>query len=75
MGLPVDQRLAPGTPAELTVFDVVEADLPITDAMGAETRLRQLIEPRWTIVGCRAIRATRHAPGQGASSPARGGAH
>lgn len=60
VGLPTHERLALGARAELTVFDVVEADLSIADSMGAATRLTRLIEPRWTVVGHRAVRASRH---------------
>jgi dihydroorotase len=69
VGLPTRDLLTPGSRAEFTVFDVVEADLGIADSMGAARRLPRLIEPRWTIVGSEAIRASRHLPEPAAACP------
>jgi dihydroorotase len=63
LGLPTRNLLASAQRAELTVFDVVDADLEIADSMGAPGRLDRLIEPRWTIVGSKPIRASRHGHG------------
>ncbi|HMR32262.1 MAG TPA: amidohydrolase/deacetylase family metallohydrolase [Geminicoccaceae bacterium] len=60
VGLPTDDLLALDRRAELTVFDVVEADLGIADSMGSARQLSRLIEPRWTIVGTAVVRASRH---------------
>jgi dihydroorotase len=60
LGLPTHELLGAGTRAELTIFDLVDADMPIADAMGAKARLTQLIEPRWTVLGRSLIGASRH---------------
>jgi dihydroorotase len=73
VGLPTRDLLAPGSRAELTVFDVIETDLAIADSMGATTRLSRLLEPHWTIVGNRAVRASRHVPAQVGPCPSCGG--
>jgi dihydroorotase len=64
IGLPTENRLAPGARAEFTIFDLVDGDLLITDSMGAEAHLRRLITPRWTILGREAIRASSYEPGR-----------
>ena len=64
IGLPTENRLAPGTRAEFTLFDLVDGDLRIADSMGAEAHLRQLITPRWTILGREAIGASSYEPGR-----------
>jgi dihydroorotase len=69
IGLPAKDLLSPGTPAELTVFDMVDADLKITDSMGDEAHLRRLIEPRLAIISARAIAAQRHVPPSPAPCP------
>jgi dihydroorotase len=74
IGLPTDNLLAPGTLAEFTVFELSEADLDLTDSMGHQVRLKQLIEPRWTIVGAQAVRAGRYVPDR-ASAPSTGCPH
>jgi dihydroorotase len=61
LGLATGNLLAPGRPAELTVFDVVDADLAVTDSMGASGRLARMVEPRWAVVGANAVRASCHA--------------
>lgn len=73
VGLPTQGLLSPGARTELTVFDLVESDLGIADSMGATTRLQHLIEPRWTVVGNRAVRASRHVPEPAATCPSCGG--
>jgi dihydroorotase len=60
LGLPTESLLDVGTRAELTVFDVVDADLPIADSMGATARLKHMLEPRWTVLGRTLVRASRH---------------
>jgi dihydroorotase len=62
IGLPGANLLSPGAPAELTVFDLVDADVKITDSMGDEAHLSRLIEPRLSIIGAKAIAAERHVP-------------
>jgi dihydroorotase len=62
INLPTANRLAPGTPAEFTVFDLVDGDLRIKDSMGAEAHLQKLITPRWTILGNAAIAASPYEP-------------
>ncbi len=62
IGLPGANLLSPGAPAELTVFDLVDADVKITDSMGDEAHLSRLIEPRLSIIGTKAIAAERHVP-------------
>ena len=73
VGLPTQGLLSPGARAELTLFDLVESDLGIADSMGATTRMSHLIEPRWTVVGNRAVRASRHVPEPAAACPSCGG--
>jgi len=62
VGLPTEDRLAPGTLAEFTVFAVNESDLRIVDSMGHEAHLPRLIEPVWTILGAEPIKASRYVP-------------
>jgi dihydroorotase len=69
VGLPTRDLLTAGSRAEFTVFDVVEADIGIADSTGAARRLSRMIEPRWTIVGGEAIRASRHLPEPAAACP------
>jgi dihydroorotase len=64
IGLPTENRLAPGARAEFTIFDLVDGDLRIKDSMGAEAHLKQLITPRWTILGQEAIEASSYQPGR-----------
>jgi dihydroorotase len=64
IGLPTKGLLAPGTRAEFTLFDLKDSDLRIRDSMGAEAHLRQLITPRWTVLGAEAIAASRYEPGR-----------
>ena len=58
--LPTDNLLSPGTRAELTLFDLVDADLQVLDSMRAPVRMQRIIEPRATILGAEAIPASRH---------------
>ena len=58
--MPTANLLAAGTPAELTVFDVADADVQVTDSMRETLRLRRLIEPRFSIIRAEAIPASRH---------------
>jgi dihydroorotase len=60
LGLPTAGLLEPGTRAELTVFDLVDADVPIADSTGNRARLERLVEPRWTVLGRELIAASRH---------------
>jgi dihydroorotase len=69
IGLPTEGLLAPGTRAELTVFDLADADLRVRDSMGAEAHLRKLVEPRLAVIGADAIPAARHVPESPAACP------
>jgi dihydroorotase len=62
IGLPVSGHLDIGRRAEFTVFDLADSDLAVIDASGQPARLKQLIEPRWTVLGNEAIRASRYQP-------------
>lgn len=62
IGLPTTALLAPGTRAEFTVFEVNDADIRIVDSMGDAATLSRLIEPRWTVLGAEAVRASRYQP-------------
>jgi dihydroorotase len=64
IGLPTENLLGPGTRAEFTVFGLADADLAITDSMGHQAHIKQLIEPHWTILGAEAIKASRYVPHQ-----------
>lgn len=63
IGLPTENLLAPGTPAEFTLFDLTAGDLKIRDSMGDEAHLKELIVPRWTVLGAEAIPASPYTPG------------
>jgi dihydroorotase len=62
VGLPTDGLLGIGRQAELTVFDIVDADLAVEDAQGQTATLRRLFEPRYAIVGSRVVEAARYQP-------------
>ncbi|MGO4570388.1 amidohydrolase/deacetylase family metallohydrolase [Microvirga sp. 2TAF3] len=62
IGLPTRNLLSPGTKAEFTVFNVESSDLKIRDSMGDEAHLDRLIVPDWTILGARAVKASRYEP-------------
>jgi dihydroorotase len=62
IGLPVSGHLDVGRPAEFTMFDLVDSDLAVVDSSGQPARLKQLIEPRWTVLGNDVTRASRYRP-------------
>lgn len=65
IGKPADGLLAKGMPAEFTLFDLVDADLVVTDSQGAKSTLHQIFEPRYAVLGAEAIAARRHQPAAG----------
>lgn len=67
--LDMKNSLAEGSPAEFTLFDLVDADLSIVDSMGHSARLDRLFEPRWTVLGNEAIRAGSYRPPEHAADP------
>lgn len=74
VGLPVSGHLEVGRRAEFTLFDLVDSDLAVVDSSGQPARLKQLIEPRWTILGNEAVEASRYQPrNKGSSCPHCGG--
>jgi dihydroorotase len=58
--LPTEGLLSPGRRAELTLFDVLDTDLKVTDSMRDPVRMRQIIEPRAAVIGAELIAASRH---------------
>ncbi|HEX3348946.1 MAG TPA: amidohydrolase/deacetylase family metallohydrolase [Acetobacteraceae bacterium] len=60
VGLPTEKLLSPGTRAELTVFDVVDAEMSVIDSMREPVRMTKMIEPRATILGAEFVEAARH---------------
>ena len=58
--LPSEGLLESGARAELTLFDVVDADVQVVDSMRQPLRLSRFIEPRASVIGAEAIPATRH---------------
>jgi dihydroorotase len=64
IGLPADELLGTGKPAEFTLFDVVESELAVKDSQGVTSKLHRLFEPRFSILGAEAIKASRHVPAE-----------
>jgi dihydroorotase len=58
--LPTENLLGAGTRAELTLFDVVDSDLQVSDSMRESLHIRRFIEPRASIIGAEIIQAARH---------------
>jgi dihydroorotase len=65
---PADGFLKPGTRADFTLFDVVDADLTVKDSTGRPAKLGRVFEPRQAIIGAKAIAAHRHQPPSGPAS-------
>lgn len=62
IGLKADGLLEVGTPAEFTLFDVIDAEITVKDSQGATSRLSRVFEPRRAILGAQAITAQRYVP-------------
>lgn len=60
--LSMENRLSVGERADFTIFDLVDADLEATDSNGDVSRLTQLFEPRYAVIGSEAIAASRYIP-------------
>lgn len=58
--LPTSDLLGVGTRPELTVFDVVDAELRVTDSTKDSLLMKRIIEPRAAIIGAEVIPAARH---------------
>jgi dihydroorotase len=58
----MEHLLSIGSQAEFTIFDLVESDLEATDSNGEVSRLHQLFEPRYAIMGAHAIAASCYVP-------------
>ena len=69
VGLPVANLLAVGQPAELTVFDLVDDDLTVTDSLGQVAHLTRMFEPRFAIRNGHVAEASRYRPRQPAPMP------
>lgn len=67
IGLATDNLLAPGKPAEFTIFDLIESDIEVKDSKGIKSHLKKIFEPRYAILGARAITAHRYQPAPGAA--------
>ena len=59
IGLSGRDGLVPGTKADFTVFDLVDADLDVSDSLGNKAVLSKLFEPRLTVIGNSAMAAER----------------
>jgi dihydroorotase len=60
IGKPSDGFLKPGTRADFTLFDVVEAKTSVKDSKGYTATLDRLFEPRRAIIGSGLVAASRH---------------
>lgn len=65
ISLPTDGLLDIGRATEFTLFDVVDANVEISDSMGDTVHLRRMIEPRATAVGADLQPASRHQASSG----------
>lgn len=61
IGLRDRQTLAVGGRAEFTLFDIVDSELAVVDSTGHGMTVKQIIEPRFAVIGAEAIAASRHA--------------
>ncbi len=59
IGLGGRDGLVPGTKADFTVFDLVDADLEVADSLGNKAVLSKIFEPRLTVLGNSAEKAER----------------
>ncbi|MBZ3694625.1 amidohydrolase/deacetylase family metallohydrolase [Phyllobacterium calauticae] len=62
IGLPTDNLLSVGKPAEFTIFELVDSDLSVIDSLGYEATLHKLFEPRMVVLGTETIAASRYQP-------------
>ncbi|WP_205938660.1 amidohydrolase/deacetylase family metallohydrolase [Rhizobium leguminosarum] len=60
--LSMENRLAVGSQAEFTIFDLVDSDLEATDSNGDVSVLNKLFEPRYAVMGADAFTASRYVP-------------
>ncbi|WP_221987401.1 amidohydrolase/deacetylase family metallohydrolase [Rhizobium laguerreae] len=60
--LSMENRLAVGSQAEFTIFDLVDSDLEATDSNGDFSVLNKLFEPRYAVMGADAFAASRYVP-------------
>lgn len=70
IGLPTEGLLAPGARAEFTVFTRDPDELRIADSMGHEAVLRELLTPRWAVMGDMLVRASSYRAARAAASAA-----
>jgi dihydroorotase len=68
IGLPTEGLLAPGARAEFTVFTRDPDELRIADSMGHEAVLRELLTPRWTVMGAGLVRASSYRAARAAAA-------
>ncbi|TPW30748.1 amidohydrolase/deacetylase family metallohydrolase [Pararhizobium mangrovi] len=59
LGLPARNGLEIGEKADLTVFDLVDADEVVTDSLGHTLRVKRFFEPRFAVIGDEAFEAAR----------------
>lgn len=57
-----DDFLKVGSVANFTIFDLVDGNEVVTDSGGANLTLKKNFEPRWAVMGARAVQAARHKP-------------
>ncbi|VVE32933.1 Deacetylase [Pandoraea horticolens] len=53
-------KWAIGERAEFTVFGLEDSDIPVIDSHKVSATLSQIFEPRWTILGNKALHASRY---------------
>jgi len=64
LGLPTENLLGVGKRADFTIFDVEQISEIVYDSQGSPLEINQSFEPRWAIMGNRAIEASRNKPTQ-----------
>lgn len=62
IGLPHEDLLKVGKPAEFTLFELEETGIEVRDSNGVASRLERTFEPRHAIVGAEAVAASRYMP-------------
>lgn len=61
IGLP-PPSLAVGAPADVTLFEILDTDLTLSDSLGDTARIEKLIAPRHVVLGADLYAASRYKP-------------
>jgi dihydroorotase len=69
IGMPTEGLLAPGARAEFTVFSRDPSDLKIRDSMGHEALLKELLVPRFAVMGDLLVKASPYRPHETTAGP------